>query len=226
MLRVTGLELAAELPYAALHLLLRPSFAAIDTLPGPQADATLGAFGMAAHVAGDRFLVGLATLELIAELSPDRPLVCLVDDAQWLNRESVDALLFAVRRLYAEQMAVLFAARNEDNTFAATGMPTLRLAGLDPGGCRTARGGVGSRSGVGSAGPDRRRARGKSAGAHRVVSGTDRSLARGFADPARGVADRRRVAERAGSGGVRRAYPRIAGGVALGGVGGGSGLRR
>ncbi|MFE7802087.1 LuxR C-terminal-related transcriptional regulator, partial [Nocardia sp. NPDC057440] len=80
----------------------------------------------------DRFLVGLATLTMIAELSPDRPLLCLVDDAQWLDQESIDALLFAVRRFHAESFAVLITARENGRSFSAPGIKELHLSGLTP----------------------------------------------------------------------------------------------
>ncbi|GAA4213080.1 helix-turn-helix transcriptional regulator [Actinocatenispora rupis] len=131
VLRITGIESEAALPYAALHALLRPALGAVDGLPAPQAEAVRGAFRMGERAGGDRFLVGLGTLGLLADLSPDRPLLCLVDDAQWLDRESADTLLFAVRRLYAEPVVVLFAARDEDPAFAAPGLPVLPLGGLD-----------------------------------------------------------------------------------------------
>jgi len=79
----------------------------------------------------DRFLVGVAVLSLLAELAEDSPLVCLVDDAHWLDRASADALVFAARRLDAEGIAVIFAARDHDAVFSAPGLRVLRLAGLD-----------------------------------------------------------------------------------------------
>ncbi|WP_214327487.1 ATP-binding protein [Nonomuraea sediminis] len=132
MLRVNGVESEAELPFAALHLLLRPVLDRIDALPRQQADALTSALGMGAARPGDRFLIGLATLSLLDELSADGPLLCVVDDAQWLDQESADALLFAVRRLHAEPVVFLFAARDEGGSFPAPGVPELWLAGLDP----------------------------------------------------------------------------------------------
>jgi len=129
VLRVTGVETEAELPYAALHLLLRPVVDRIDALPEAQRAAMHGALGLSAQ-AVNRFQVGLGVLTLFAELSAGRPLLCLVDDAQWLDRESADALLFAVRRLQAESVGVVFAAR-DDGGFAETpGLPELHVAGL------------------------------------------------------------------------------------------------
>ncbi|NUW41143.1 ATP-binding protein [Nonomuraea rhodomycinica] len=132
VLRVTGVESEAELPFAALHLLLRPVLDRVAALPPQQAEALLGALGLGAATRGDRFLVGLATLSLLVELSADEPLLCLVDDAQWLDSESADALVFAARRLYAEPVAVLFAAREGGGVFPARGLPEVRLDKLDP----------------------------------------------------------------------------------------------
>lgn len=130
-IRAVSVEAEAELPYAGLHLLLRGNVDRLDALPGVQAEALRGALGLAA-VAGppDRFLVGLAVLSLLAELAADRPLVCLVDDAQWLDRASADALLFAARRLGSEGVVMLFGARPGAGVLSAPGLPELRLQGL------------------------------------------------------------------------------------------------
>ncbi|MEV0273795.1 AAA family ATPase [Hamadaea sp. NPDC050747] len=129
VLRVTGVETEAELPYAALHLLLRPVVDRVGALPEAQRAAVRGALGLSGDDV-NRFQVGLGVLTLLADLSGDRPLLCLVDDAQWLDRESADALLFAVRRLHAESVAVVFAAR-DDGGFAETpGLPELHVTGL------------------------------------------------------------------------------------------------
>ncbi|WP_040783614.1 helix-turn-helix transcriptional regulator [Nocardia pneumoniae] len=129
VLRVTGVESEADLPFAALHLLLRPVLDQIDTLPRQQAEALRGALGLAGAARGDRFLIGLATLGLLVELSAAGPVVCLVDDAQWLDGESADALLFAARRVQVEPVVVLFAAREDG--LPARGLPELRLGRLD-----------------------------------------------------------------------------------------------
>ncbi|MFI6316535.1 AAA family ATPase [Nonomuraea sp. NPDC050556] len=127
LLRATGIETEAELPFAALHLLLRPALDRIGKLPAPQARALEGAFGLAT-APEDRFLIGLAALSLLTEVAEDGPLLCLVDDAQWMDRSSAEALLFVARRLYSEGIALLFAARDE---FDAPGVRELRLDGLD-----------------------------------------------------------------------------------------------
>ncbi|MEU6428011.1 AAA family ATPase [Microbispora sp. NPDC046973] len=130
VLRVSGVESEAELPFAALHLLLRPMLGRIAALPDQQADALMSALGLGRAAPGDRFLVRLATLSLLTELAADQPLVCLVDDAQWLDQESADALLFAARRLHAEPIALVFAARDDGTSFPAPGQPELWLTGL------------------------------------------------------------------------------------------------
>jgi DNA-binding CsgD family transcriptional regulator len=131
VLRVTGVESEAELPFAALHVLLRPVLDEIGALPGRQAAALHGAFGMADAAVADRFLVGLGVLSLVAELAEDRPVLCLLDDAQWLDQASADALVFAARRLHAERAAVLVAARDEPASASLPGLPVLRVGGLD-----------------------------------------------------------------------------------------------
>ncbi|XVQ11331.1 helix-turn-helix transcriptional regulator [Spirillospora sp. CA-255316] len=142
VLRGTGIENETGMPYAGLHLLLGGHLGRIGALPGPQARALREALGMGdggPRREGDRFLVGLALLTLLADLADEGPLLCVVDDVQWLDSASVEALLFAVRRLEVEPIAVLLAARDPDVPdspdepgFAAPGLPELRLRGLDP----------------------------------------------------------------------------------------------
>ncbi len=131
VLQVTGVESEADLPFAALHALLRPVLDQIGALPGRQAAALRGAFGLAEEKVTDRFLVGLGVLSLVAELAEDRPVLVLVDDAQWVDRASADALVFAARRLQAERAAVLVAARDEPPGLSLPGLPELRVGGLD-----------------------------------------------------------------------------------------------
>ncbi|MEU7830280.1 AAA family ATPase [Nonomuraea sp. NPDC049129] len=130
VLRVTGVEAEAELPFAALHMLLGPARQLIAELPAAQRDALRGAFGQSEGGAQDRFLVGLAVLTLLADLAGERPLLCLVDDVQWLDRASVDALVFAARRLGAERITMILAARDDGTERPVDGVPELRLAGL------------------------------------------------------------------------------------------------
>src|SRR5260370_34400177 len=131
VLRVTGVESEAELPFASLHALLRPALDQIGALPGRQAAALRGAFGMPEETVTDRFLVGLGVLSLSAELAEARRVLVLADDAQWLDRASADALVFAARRLQAERAAVLVAARDEPPGAGLPGLPELRVGGLD-----------------------------------------------------------------------------------------------
>lgn len=130
VLRVTGVEAEAELPFAALHMLLGPARYLIAELPAAQRDALRGAFGQSEGGAQDRFLVGLAVLTLLADLAGERPLLCLVDDVQWMDRASVDALVFAARRLGAERITMILAARDDGAELPVHGVPELRLAGL------------------------------------------------------------------------------------------------
>jgi len=130
VLRATGVEAESELSYAALHQLLHPVLGHATQIPAPQSAALRGAFGL--HDGQpERFRVALAVLSLLAEAAEERPLLCLVDDAQWLDRPSTDALLFCARRLEAEGVVLLFAARDgEPPSFDAPGLAELRLAGL------------------------------------------------------------------------------------------------
>ena len=131
VIRGGGVESEAELPFAGLHLLLGPALDHLPALPQPQQDALGVALGLRRAGPYDRFLVGVAVLSLLAELAENGPLVCLVDDAHWLDRASAGALVFAARRLDAEGIAVIFAARDHGAAFPAAGLRTLRLGGLD-----------------------------------------------------------------------------------------------
>ena len=128
VLRGTGIESETELPFAALQLLLRPGLGRLDVLPPPQAQALRGAFGLAGTPGADRFLIGLAALSLLSELAGDGALLCVVDDAHWLDRASADALLFAARRLGSEGVVLLASAREDG--FDAPGLPELPLGRL------------------------------------------------------------------------------------------------
>ncbi|MEU3459003.1 AAA family ATPase [Streptomyces sp. NPDC006733] len=130
VVRGSGTEFEAELPFAGLQLLLRPAMGSLGELPEPQRLALEAAFGMAVGAAPDPMFVGLAVLSLLSAHSGDGPLLCVVDDAQWLDRVSTDALMFAARRLDAEGIALLLAARDGEGAFPAPGLPELRLRGL------------------------------------------------------------------------------------------------
>jgi DNA-binding CsgD family transcriptional regulator len=133
-LRCTGIESEHDVPFAALEQLLRPVMAGADRLPDPQAAALRGAFGLSGERVEDRLLLGLATLNLLAETTRDAPLVCLVDDLQWVDGPSAQALLFAARRLDAEGLVMLFAVRNDPGDwFETPGIAQLTLGPLsDP----------------------------------------------------------------------------------------------
>ena len=132
VLRGSGIESEAELPFAGLHLLLKPALDRIGALPGPQRRALSAAFGLGEGDAGDPFLVGMGVLSLLAELAETQPLLCLVDDIQWLDRPSASALLFAARRLDREGIVMVFAARDDPSAVPTLGIPDLPLRGLDP----------------------------------------------------------------------------------------------
>ncbi|WP_024934587.1 ATP-binding protein [Actinomadura welshii] len=127
-LRVTGIEAESGIAFAGLNQLLWPVRDRLDALPAPQAAALRSALGETSP-GHDRFTTGLAVLTLLADLADaDGPVVAVVDDAQWLDTATAEALLFAARRLAAEGVVMLFAAR--DDAFAATGLPELRLGRL------------------------------------------------------------------------------------------------
>ena len=133
--RAAGVESEMELPFAGLHQLCAPMLHRLGRLPGPQGDALGAAFGLREGDAPDRFLVGLAVLSLLSDVAEEYPLICVVDDAQWLDRASAQALAFVTRRLVAESVAVVFAARESGDEQDLTGLPELRVHGLaDPDG--------------------------------------------------------------------------------------------
>ena len=117
-----------ELAFAGLHQLCAPMLDRAERLPVPQRDALRTAFGLAAGPPPDRFLVGLAVLSLLSEVAAERPLICLVDDEQWLDRASAQALGFAARRLAADPVGLVFAARDPGAELA--GLPELEVGGL------------------------------------------------------------------------------------------------
>jgi DNA-binding CsgD family transcriptional regulator len=126
-----GIESETHLPYAGLHQLLRPVLDCLDELPDPQARALRGALGLEAGVGDEWFLVSLAVLTLLAEAAERRPVLCLVDDAHWLDDASAESLVFAARRLEAERIAMLFAAREgEVHSFDAPGLEEQSVSGL------------------------------------------------------------------------------------------------
>ena len=128
--QVAGIESEMELPFAALHQLCAPMLAGLDALPEPQRHALSVALGLVSGAAPDRFLVALATLTLLADVAEERPLLCFVDDAQWLDGASGQVLGFVARRLLAEDVAIIFAVREPSGERELAGLPELNLGGL------------------------------------------------------------------------------------------------
>ena len=130
--RLTGVEAETQLGYAGLHRFLLPFADHLERLPDPQRDALRSTFGLVDGPPADRFLVALAVLTLLAEVASQVPLVCVVDDVQWLDLESVVVLGFVARRLYAERVVLLFAVREPAGELPAlAGVPELVIGGLD-----------------------------------------------------------------------------------------------
>src|SRR5579862_2125458 len=133
--RVAGVESEMELPFAGLHQLCAPMLGRLGSLAEPQRRALSVAFGLVSGDSPDRFLVALAALSLMAEAAQERPILCVVDDAQWLDQASAQVLGFIGRRLLAEPVALVFAARTPAPGAPApdqlAGLPELRLGGLD-----------------------------------------------------------------------------------------------
>src|SRR3954471_24386630 len=129
--RAPAVEWEIELPFAGLHQLCIPLLDRLACLPAPQRDALETVFRLSMGPAPDRFLVGLAVLSLVSEAAAPGPLLCVVDDAQWLDRESAQALAFVARRLSAESVAILVASREPNDDFG--GLPELVVQGLQDG---------------------------------------------------------------------------------------------
>src|SRR5580693_3568854 len=123
--RAGGVESEMELAFAALHQLCVPALDRLERLPVPQRDALGVAFGLRVGDAPDRFLVGLAVLSLLAEVAEERPVLCVVDDAQWLDRASAQTLVFVARRLLAESVALVLVTREPGDELE--GLPKLPL---------------------------------------------------------------------------------------------------
>jgi DNA-binding CsgD family transcriptional regulator len=128
-----GIESETQLPYAGLHQIVRPILDHHEQLPDPQARALRGALGLEGGASDQWFLVSAGVLSLLAEAAEGRALLCLVDDAHWLDDASAESLVFAGRRLEAEGIAMIFATREGDvRSFEAPGLPELHLQGLEP----------------------------------------------------------------------------------------------
>src|SRR3954467_4178306 len=128
VVRAAAVESEIELPFAGLHQLCVPLLDRLPCLPAPQRDALEIVFGLRMGSAPDRFLLGLSVLSLVSEAAEAGPLLCVVDDAQWLDRESAQALAFVARRLSAEPIAILVASREPNDDFG--GLPELVVQGL------------------------------------------------------------------------------------------------
>ena len=128
ILRAVGMESEMELAFATLHQLCAPLLDRLRQLPEPQCDALETVFGIRVGAPPDRFLVGLAVLSLLSDVSEERPLLCVVDDAQWLDRASAQVLGFVARRLLAESIALVFGARQPGRELL--GLPEHEVAGL------------------------------------------------------------------------------------------------
>jgi DNA-binding CsgD family transcriptional regulator len=132
--RAVGVQSEMELAFAGLHQLLAPMLDRLERLPAPQRDALRTAFGVSPGAAPDRLFVALAALSLLSDVAEERPLICVVDDAQWFDRASAQVLAFVARRLEAESVGLVFAARGTSDELA--GLPELVVEGLREGDAR------------------------------------------------------------------------------------------
>jgi AAA ATPase domain len=129
--QIAGVEAEMELAFASTHQLCASMLARLDALPDPQQNALRVALGLGPGGVPDRFLVALAVLSLLSAVAEERPLLCLVDDAQWLDAASAQVLGFVARRLVAESVAIVFAVREPSARREFEGLPELSLGGLD-----------------------------------------------------------------------------------------------
>ncbi|UQX87104.1 LuxR C-terminal-related transcriptional regulator [Jatrophihabitans telluris] len=130
VVRLAGLESEAHLEFAAMHRLLIPHLSGVDALPPTQAQALRTAIGLAADVPANSFLLGLSVLTLLANSTPTKPLLIVIDDAQWLDAESVEILGFVARRLFAESIGMIFSVREPADQQLLEGIPTIHVGGL------------------------------------------------------------------------------------------------
>jgi hypothetical protein len=128
--RLVGAEAEADLPFAAIQRLTTPHLSAEITIPGPQRDALAVAIGLSSGPPPDRLLVGLSVLSLLAEIARAAPILVLVDDAHWLDQESIDALALVARRLQHEGVGLILCRRTEQPIPAFEGFPDLQISGL------------------------------------------------------------------------------------------------
>ncbi len=132
VVRAAGTQTGAEIALAGLHQLCSPLLDHLPSIPEPQQDALAAALGLRLGSAPDRFLIGLAVLSLLAEAGAEGALLCVIDDAQWLDRTSLEAMAFVARRLEAESVAVVFAMRDDPDRHALAGLAGMPLTGLRP----------------------------------------------------------------------------------------------
>ena len=130
VVRAAGVESEMELPFAGLHQLCAPLLDRLERLPSPQREALATAFGLSSGAQPDRFFIGLAVLSLLSDAAEELPLLCLVDDAQWLDRSSALVLAFTARRLGADSVGIVFAVREPAEVDEWARLPDLRLGGL------------------------------------------------------------------------------------------------
>lgn len=128
--QIAGVEAEMEMPFAGLHRLCAPMLPRLDALPDPQQNALRVAFGLSSGNALDHFLAALAALTLLAEVAEERPLLCLVDDADWLDGTTLQVLGFIARRLLAESVALVFTVREPSDERELADLPELSLGGL------------------------------------------------------------------------------------------------
>ncbi|MGZ4350464.1 MAG: ATP-binding protein, partial [Solirubrobacteraceae bacterium] len=128
--RAAGVQSEMELTFAGLHQLCAPMLEHLERLPNPQRDALGTAFGVSPGPVPDRFVVSLAVLNLLSDVAAEQPLVCLIDDAQWLDRASAQVLGFVARRLGAESLAMVFGRREPAEAPELAGLPELTVEGL------------------------------------------------------------------------------------------------
>ncbi|MFJ4848626.1 AAA family ATPase [Streptomyces sp. NPDC088733] len=134
VVRAAAVEAETDLPFGVLHQVCTPALAALEHLPKPQQDALAVAFGLRAGAVPDRFMVGLAVLGLLSETAGSQPLICVIDDAQWLDPGSAQALAFVAHHIGAEPLGLVFATRRTGD--GLRGVPELALTGLGPGDAR------------------------------------------------------------------------------------------
>ena len=145
VLRAAGVDAEREVPFGGLLQLLRPVLDHLDALPAPQSQALGSALALLPGSGGERFAVGAAVLSLLSRVAEDRPLAVLVDDAHLLDPPSAQALCFAARRLTADPVVVLLAARDEPSVVRSAGLPELVVAGLSQADAESLAAGLGHR---------------------------------------------------------------------------------